>query len=68
VIRSYKSILTKWCNTNNLAFVWQPRFYDHIVRDDDELSRIREYITNNTLNWKDDDLQTYRFLKPVRSI
>ena len=26
---------------------WQPRFYDHIIRDNDSLNRIRKYIKNN---------------------
>jgi hypothetical protein len=31
--------------------LWQRNYYEHIVRDDDELRRIREYITNNQLQW-----------------
>ena len=27
--------------------VWQPRFHDHIIRDNDEYYRIRQYIINN---------------------
>jgi putative transposase len=27
--------------------LWQPRFYDHIVRSDENLSTIAEYISNN---------------------
>ncbi len=33
-------------------FAWQARFYEHIIRNDKELSRIREYIQNNPLNWE----------------
>jgi len=36
--------------------VWQSRFYDRIVRDENELNRIREYIQNNPIDWKNDDL------------
>ncbi len=28
---------------------------EHIIRDENELDRIREYIFNNPLNWKSDD-------------
>ena len=35
--------------------VWQTRFHDHIIRDDDELNRIRKYIINNPSNWKMDE-------------
>jgi len=29
------------------GFVWQPRFHDRIIRDENELNRIREYIMKN---------------------
>jgi REP element-mobilizing transposase RayT len=29
--------------------VWQRGFYDHVVRDEDDLFRIREYIATNPL-------------------
>jgi len=35
--------------------VWQTRFHDHIIRDDDELNRIRKYIIENPSNWKMDE-------------
>ena len=31
------------------AAVWQRNYYEHIVRNEDELARIREYIINNPL-------------------
>lgn len=31
--------------------LWQRNYYEHIVRNDDELHRIREYIANNPLRW-----------------
>ncbi|HXG37157.1 MAG TPA: transposase [Bacteroidota bacterium] len=34
--------------------VWQRGFYDHIIRDERSLSRIREYITTNPERWKYD--------------
>ena len=34
------------------AFAWQPRFYDHIIRNEDALSRIRTYIQNNPEKWE----------------
>ncbi len=36
--------------------VWQPRFHDHVVRDKDELNRIRNYIKNNPYKWGHDNL------------
>ncbi|MEI6435411.1 MAG: transposase, partial [Bacteroidota bacterium] len=38
--------------------VWQGRFHDHIVRNDDVLERIRKYIANNPKNWNIDKHHT----------
>jgi putative transposase len=35
--------------------LWQPRFYDHIVRNDRSLERIREYIAANPSRWPEDE-------------
>ncbi|HBE40971.1 MAG TPA: hypothetical protein DDW27_07165 [Bacteroidales bacterium] len=32
---------------STITFVWQPRFYDRIIRSGSELSRIRRYIIDN---------------------
>jgi putative transposase len=37
------------------APVWQRNYHDHIIRNMDELARIREYIRNNPLAWEMDD-------------
>ena len=34
--------------------VWQRGYYDHIIRDDRSLARIREYITYNPQRWASD--------------
>jgi len=54
IIRSYKSIVTKHARKINPAFAWQPRFYDHIIRNDESYGRIRQYITENPKNWEKD--------------
>jgi REP element-mobilizing transposase RayT len=33
------------------APVWQRNYYEHIIRDEEPLNRIREYIINNPLQW-----------------
>jgi REP element-mobilizing transposase RayT len=35
--------------------LWQRGYYDHIIRDETELDRIRDYITNNPAQWEKDD-------------
>ena len=47
IIRSYKSAVTRQAHRLGLDFAWQPRFYDHIIRDDGEYERIAMYIANN---------------------
>lgn len=32
--------------------IWQRGYYDHIIRDDIDLNRIRDYIQNNPLIWE----------------
>jgi len=52
-----KSVITKRINeTRNTpsAPVLQPRFHDHIVRNEQELFRIRQYIKDNPANWAKD--------------
>jgi REP element-mobilizing transposase RayT len=33
------------------APVWQENYYEHIIRNEDELNKIREYILTNPLRW-----------------
>ena len=48
IINHYKSAVKRWCNKNGFEyFLWQPRFYDHIVNNKNDLIRIRKYIKSN---------------------
>jgi len=51
VIRSYKSAVTKSCNANQIPFKWQPGFYEHVIRNNEDLKLTREYIVNNPVKW-----------------
>ena len=31
--------------------VWQCNYYEHIIRDETELARVRAYIANNPAQW-----------------
>jgi len=48
IIGSYKSIVTKYARKINPEFTWQPRFYDHVIRNDESMTKIRFYINNNS--------------------
>ncbi len=54
VIGSYKSVVARYAHRLISGFDWQAKFHDHIVRSDDSLKRIREYIQNNPANWRQD--------------
>lgn len=36
------------------SMVWQRNFYEHIIRNENELAKIREYIQANPIIWKRD--------------
>ena len=56
-VAGFKSITTKRINvlhnTPGIPF-WQRNYYEHIIRNEDELNRIRKYIINNPLQWETD--------------
>ncbi|MBX3064640.1 MAG: transposase [Anaerolineae bacterium] len=57
IIGSFKSVATKQINRlrNTPGFpVWQRSFYEHIIRDEIALNRIRQYIIDNPTNWDTD--------------
>jgi REP element-mobilizing transposase RayT len=56
-IRSFKSFSMRKINTINDSHVsvWQRGYYERIIRNQNELKRIREYIINNPLHWDNDE-------------
>jgi putative transposase len=55
IIRGFKSSSTKLIHISGFNnFAWQPRFYEHIIRNDNSLQNIRQYIINNPVNWSKD--------------
>ena len=34
--------------------IWQKTFYEHIIRNEKEYLKIKEYIQNNVINWQAD--------------
>lgn len=47
IVRGFKIAVTKYCGTTNQKFEWQKSFYDHIIRSEESLDKIRSYIFNN---------------------
>ncbi len=64
IIRGFKAAVTKQINTiqinagvyNMPERIWQKNYYEHVIRNEISLNKIREYIMSNPLNWKEDDL------------
>jgi REP element-mobilizing transposase RayT len=55
IIGQIKSVCTKRIRSKGFRdFGWQARYYDHIIRDNEDLDRIREYIPGNPYNWDED--------------
>ena len=55
IICQFKSICTKKINKQygQNYFFWQDRYYDHVIREEQSLYKIREYIFNNPIKWKE---------------
>ncbi|WP_457654477.1 transposase [Rhodocaloribacter sp.] len=57
LVRSYKSAVTKRINAMTGtpgARLWQRNYYEHVIRTDDALRRIRWYIAQNPARWRQD--------------
>ena len=56
IIGSFKSAVSKMVNKQypNSTFAWQSRFYDRVIRDENSLGKIREYIDRNPKFWDED--------------
>jgi putative transposase len=56
IMRSFKSAASKRIHSaGQLGFDWQSRFYEHVIRDGNDLDRIRRYILDNPTNWLNDE-------------
>ena len=63
IVGAFKSITTnEYINgvtTNNWPRfhkrLWQRNYYEHVIRDEANLNRIRDYIQSNPANWDEDE-------------
>lgn len=52
IVRTFKAAVTTWCRRNGFPeFAWQRGYYEHVIRNDRSLFRIREYIRTNPERW-----------------
>jgi putative transposase len=55
VMRTFKAAVTARARAIYPGIkLWQPLFFDRIVRNEEELLRIRKYIVDNPLQWEKD--------------
>lgn len=68
IIGHIKTSITK--RARHLGYhspLWQPRFHDHVIRDETEYHLIRRYIQDNPANWESDhEFDGPMFHKPKR--
>ena len=58
IVRSFKSAAAKHINEMRSTPgvpIWQRNYYEHVIRSEDDLNHIREYIVNNPVNWDLDE-------------
>ena len=55
IISRFKTAVTKFAHENAIPFSWQPRFHDRIIRNQDEMNGIAEYIEGNVAKWESDE-------------
>lgn len=62
IITGYKAGVTRKCRQREIldvsASIWQRGYHDHIIRDEADLNRIREYVAYNPSQWDEDSLHS----------
>ena len=59
LIGAFKTVSTKQINILRNAPgtpIWQRNYYEHIIRNQDAMNKIRQYIVNNPISWDLDQL------------
>ena len=68
IVGSYKSEVTKRIHRRGHLRgqpVWQRNYYDHLVRDEDDLAHARHYIKQNPARWLKDPDNPNRIRTPL---
>lgn len=61
VLRVFKAMVSRECRNQVQGHpVWQRNFYEHVVKSEEALLKIREYIINNPFEEKLDFYQFYQ--------
>ncbi len=55
IVRGFKIGVTKWMRANTgVRDVWQRNYFEHVIRNETALNRIRQYIIDNPARWQED--------------
>jgi REP element-mobilizing transposase RayT len=57
IVRAFKTFSARAINQRQASSggsVWQRNYYEHVVRDENDLNRIRKYIADNPACWAED--------------
>ena len=61
VVRTYKAAVTTSARRRGFDwFAWQRNYYEHVIRSEADLTRIREYLRYNPLRWDTDEYNPAR--------
>jgi REP element-mobilizing transposase RayT len=56
IVRGFRIGVSKWFRANtDLHSIWQRNYHEHVVRNEQELLAIREYILANPARWNEDE-------------
>jgi putative transposase len=64
IVQNFKSTTTRRINAlrgTPGGACWQRDYYEHVIRDEAELARVREYVQSNPAQWALDPLRPARW-------
>ena len=57
-VSQFVSTFKRFCNKDYGTNIWQRHFFDHIIRDREDLENHINYIKSNPMNWNLDELNS----------
>jgi REP-associated tyrosine transposase len=57
IVRGFKTFSSRQINESRNAVgapLWQRNYYEHVIRNEQSLNRIRQYIMDNPAQWQFD--------------
>jgi putative transposase len=72
IVGAFKSLcVNRWLSyikrnhMDSVGSIWQRNYYEHVIRNETELNRVREYIMSNPLKWSFDHENPTRIIDPA---